>query len=56
MADRKSLGVFGLVFGVVTVVVMLVAAVAVQAQIDGRPSPGGASPQFVAAPALTLSR
>jgi hypothetical protein len=56
MADKKSLSMFGLIFGVVTAAVMLVAAVTVQAQIDGRLGPDGASPQIVAGPASVLSR
>jgi hypothetical protein len=56
MADKKGLGVFGLIFGVVTAVVMLVAAVTVHAQIDDRLGPDGASRQVMAAPASTLSR
>jgi hypothetical protein len=48
MADKKSLGMFGLIFGVVTAAVMLVVAVTVHTQIDGRLSPDGASRQIVA--------
>ena len=36
MADRRSLGILGLVFGGVTAVVMLVAVVVVKNNIDGR--------------------
>ena len=36
MADKKSLRMFGLFLGGVTIAVALVAAVTVQAQIDGR--------------------
>jgi hypothetical protein len=56
MADKKSLGMFGLVFGVVTAAVMLVAAVTVQAQIDRRLPAGGASPPNAAAPGSLPSR
>jgi hypothetical protein len=56
MADKKSLSMFGLIFGVVTAAVMLVAAVTVHAQIDGRLSPDGASPQIVAGSPSGLMR
>jgi hypothetical protein len=36
MADRRSLGIVGLVFGGVTAAVMLVAVVAVKSQLDSR--------------------
>jgi len=50
MADKRSLGLFGVVFGVVTGAVMLAAAVTVQAQIraGGVPPPG---PAVIVAPA-----
>jgi hypothetical protein len=43
MADKKSLSLFGLIFGLVTGLVMLVAAVTVQAQIDAGPGLMGPS-------------
>jgi hypothetical protein len=36
MADRRSLGILGFVFGGVTAAVMLVAAIVVKNNIDGR--------------------
>ena len=36
MADRRSLGIVGLVFGGVTAAVMLVAVMAVKNQLDSR--------------------
>lgn len=36
MADRRSLGIVGLVFGGVTVAVMLIAAMVVKSHVDGR--------------------
>lgn len=39
MADKKSLRMFGLLLGAVTIAVALVAAVTVQAQINGRMTP-----------------
>jgi hypothetical protein len=56
MADKKSLSMFGLIFGVVTAAVMLVAAVTVHAQIDGRLGPDGTNLQVVAGSASGLSR
>jgi hypothetical protein len=42
MADKRSLGLYGLVFGMVTGVVLLVAAVTVQAQIGVAAAPDNA--------------
>jgi hypothetical protein len=42
MADKRSLGLYGLVFGIVTGVVLLVAAVTVQAQIGAVAAPDNA--------------
>jgi hypothetical protein len=39
MADKKALRIFGFVLGGITIAVALVAAVAVQAQIDGGVTP-----------------
>ena len=50
MADKKGLGMFGLVLAAVTIAVALVAAVAVQAEISGR------MPPAVKPHALALSR
>lgn len=36
MADRRSLGILGLVLGGVTAVVMLVAVMVVKSHVDGR--------------------
>lgn len=49
MADKKSLRMFGLALGAVTIAVALVAAVTVQAQINSGTTPAAAS-------LLTLSR
>jgi hypothetical protein len=48
MADKRSLGLYGLVFGIVTGVVLLVAAVTVQAQIGTAAAPDSA--RIVVAP------
>jgi hypothetical protein len=49
MADKRSLGLYGLVFGLVTGLVLLAAAVTVQAQIGAAATPDGA--RIVVAPA-----
>ena len=36
MADRRSLGILGLVFGGVTAAVMLIAVIVVKQHVDGR--------------------
>ena len=48
MADKKGLRIFGLFFGGVTIVVALVAAVTVQAQISGRMTPAAVNPHTLA--------
>jgi hypothetical protein len=42
MADKRSLGLYGLVFGIVTGAVLLVAAVTVQARIGAVAAPDSA--------------
>ncbi|HMK79462.1 MAG TPA: hypothetical protein VK438_07410 [Xanthobacteraceae bacterium] len=50
MADRRSLGILGFVFGGVTVAVMLIAVVVVKNHIDGRLTlDAGRTPVVVAA-------
>jgi hypothetical protein len=51
MADKKALRMFGLVLGAVTIAVVLVAAVTVQAQINS-----GMTPAVVNLHKLTFSR
>jgi hypothetical protein len=36
MADRKSLGIIGFIFGAVTAAVMMVGVIVVQGHVDGR--------------------
>jgi hypothetical protein len=48
MADEKSLRMFGLFLGAVTIAVALVAAVTVQAQINGRMTPAAMDPHTLA--------
>ena len=50
MADKKGLGMFGLILAAVTIAVALVAAVTVQAEINGR------MPTTANRPTFTLSR
>ena len=45
MADHRSLGLLGLVFGGLTFAVILVAATLVQAHVSGRLSLDGSGPQ-----------
>ena len=51
MADKKSLGLFGFLFAVVTAAVMLVAVVTVQAQINVGGAPGGPDARAISAQA-----
>ena len=44
MADRKGLGVIGVMLGVVTAVVILIAGAVVHAHVDGRMTLEGAPP------------
>ena len=48
MADKKSLRMFGLLLGGVTIAVALVAAVTVQAQINGGMTPAAMNPHTLA--------
>jgi hypothetical protein len=48
MADEKSLRMFGLFLGGVAIAVALVAAVTVQAQINGRTTPAAMDPHTLA--------
>ena len=56
MADRRSLGLVGFVFGGVTAAVMLVAIMVVKHHVDGRLSLDGARMPVIAAAAQTLFR
>jgi hypothetical protein len=48
MADRRSLGILGLMFGSVTAAVMLMAVVMVKQHIDGRVLESGRLPAVAA--------
>jgi hypothetical protein len=56
MVDKISLATIGLVFGGVTFAVVLVAAIAVQAQVDGQLSQDRAREQIATAAGLTQTR
>ena len=56
MADRRSLGILGFVFGGVTAAVMLIAVVVVKNHIDGRLSLDGGRAPVVLAAAQTIIR
>ena len=56
MADRRSLGIVGFVFGGVTAAVMLVAVMVVKHHVDGRLILDQARPSVVAASGLSLIR
>jgi hypothetical protein len=48
MADRRSLGIVGLVFGSVTFAVMLIAVMVVKSHVDGRLTLDNRAPVIVA--------
>jgi len=56
MADRRSLGIVGFVFGGVTAAVMLVAVMVVKHHVDGRTTLDGARLPVMAASAQTFIR
>ena len=56
MADRRSLGIVGFVFGSVTAVVMLIAVIVVTHHVDGRLSFDAARTPVIAAAAQTVIR
>jgi hypothetical protein len=56
MADRRSLGILGFVFGSVTVAVMLVAVMVVKHHVDGRLSLDGARLPVLAASVQSVIR
>jgi hypothetical protein len=56
MADRRSLGIVGFVFGSVTAAVMLIAILTVKHHIDGRLTLDGARMPVIAAAAQTVVR
>jgi hypothetical protein len=56
MADRRSLGIVGFVFGGITAAVMLVAVMVVKNHVDGRASLDQARPSVMAASAQAVIR
>ena len=56
MADRRSLGIVGFVFGGITAAVMLVAVLVVKSHVDGRASLDPARPSVMAASAQAVIR
>lgn len=56
MADRRSLGIVGFVFGSVTVAVMLIAVIVVKHHVDGRLTLDGARMPVIAASAQIVIR
>jgi hypothetical protein len=56
MADRRSLGIVGFVFGSVTAAVMLIAILTVKHHVGGRLSVDGARMPVIAAAAQTVVR
>lgn len=55
MADHRSLGILGLVFGGLTFAVIVVAATLVQAHVSGRLSLDGSGPQARVAAPMTFA-
>jgi hypothetical protein len=55
MADQRSLGLLGLVFGGLTFAVILVAATLVQAHVSGRLSLDGTGPQAKVGTPMTFA-
>ena len=55
MADHRSLGLLGLVFGGLTFAVILVAATLVQAHVSGRLSLDGSGPRAMADAPMTFA-
>jgi hypothetical protein len=56
VADRRSLGILGFLFGGVTAAVMLIAVMVVKNHVDGRHTVDGARLPVVAALAQPISR
>ena len=56
MADRRSLGILGLVFGGVTAAVMLIAVMVVKHHVDGRITLDDTRLPMIAASAQTVIR
>lgn len=56
MADRRSLGIVGFVFGGITAAVMLVAVMVVKHHVDGRLTLDQARPAVMAASAQAVIR
>ena len=56
MADRRSLGIVGFVFGGITAAVMLVAVMVVKNHVDGRASLDQPRPSVMAASAQAVIR
>jgi hypothetical protein len=56
MADRRSLGIVGFVFGGITAAVMLVAVMVVKNHVDGRMTLDQARPSVMAASAQSVIR
>jgi hypothetical protein len=56
MADRRSLGIVGFVFGSVTAAVMLIAVMVVKHHVDGRLTVDGARLPMMAAAAQSIIR
>ena len=56
MADRRSLGIVGFVFGSVTAAVMLIAVVVVKHHVDGRLTVDGARQPVMAASTQSVIR
>ncbi|MDB5599447.1 MAG: hypothetical protein JWN71_1491 [Xanthobacteraceae bacterium] len=55
MADHRSLGLLGLVFGGLTFAVIMVAATLVQAHVSGRLSLDGSGPQTMVNAPMTFA-
>jgi len=56
MADRRSLGIVGFVFGSVTAAVMLIAVIVVKHHVDGRLTSDAARTPVIATAAQTVIR
>ena len=56
MADRRSLGIVGFVFGSVPAAVMLIAVIVVKHHVDGRLTLDGARMPVIAASAQSVIR
>jgi hypothetical protein len=54
MADRTALGILGYGLGGITIAVMLVAAIVVQAHVSGRLSLEGAKPPAISSAATAV--